>query len=324
VNLRDFDIGLLVALDALLTHKSVTRAGERLHLSQPATSIILARLRRHFGNELLIPAGRKMVLTPLAESLVEPVRSCLLQIQYTIASKAEFDPAASNRLFRLAVSDYVTAVLMPQVMQQAVRQGPGIRFELVRLDENIDQMLEKGDIDFLIRPSVHALPAHPKEPLFEDTHTCVAWRKNSVIGKTLSRKRFLEMGHIAVHFGHAPAIFEDWFAANFGDTRKIEVIAQDFEVACRLVAGTNRIATVMSRMAQMYEEHLPLRLIRPPFAVPKVVHCMQWHRYQDQDPGHIWLRGILKQTARTLGYSRKSGQGRPAGARRPRGDESLV
>ena len=105
MDFRNFDVGLLVALDALLTEKSVTRAGERIHLSQPATSIILARLRRYFGNELLVPAGRRMVLTPLAESLVQPVRSCLIQIQHTVASKAEFNPADSNRKFCLAASD---------------------------------------------------------------------------------------------------------------------------------------------------------------------------------------------------------------------------
>ena len=297
---------VLVALDALLIEKSVTRAGERLHLSQPATSIILARLRKYFGNELLVPAGRKMVLTPLAESLVGPVRSCLLQIQHTIASKAEFNPSASNRKFCLALSDYVTAVLMPQVMHEVSRQAPGIRFELVRLDESIHQKLEKGDIDFLIRPSVHALATHPKEPLFEDTHTCVAWRKNSSIGNTISRNQFLKTGQIAVHFGHDPAIFEEWFAAHFGEVRKVEVITQDFEVACRLVVGTDRLATVMSRMAQLCAKHLPLKLIRPPFAIPTVIHCLQWHQYQDQDPGHIWLRGILKQTANRLRATHKS------------------
>jgi LysR family nod box-dependent transcriptional activator len=300
MDFNNFDVGLLIALDALLTEKSVTRAGKRLHLSQPATSIILARLRQCFGNELLVPAGRRMVLTPLAESLVEPVRSCLIQIQHTVASKAEFNPAASNRRFRLAVSDYVTAILMPRVMQDAVRQAPGIRFELVRLDESIDQKLEKGDIDFLIRPSVHALAEHPKEPLFEDTHACVVWRRNSLIGNTISRSRFLELGQIAIHFGHAPAIFEDWFSVHYGDIRKIEVVTQDFEVACRLVVGTDRIATVMTRLARLCEKHLPLRLIRPPFAVPKVTHCLQWHRYQDQDPGHIWIRTLLKKASSNL------------------------
>jgi DNA-binding transcriptional LysR family regulator len=308
MNIDNFDIGLLMALDALLTEQSVTRAGERLHLSQPATSIILSRLRKYFGNELLAPAGRRMVLTPLAESLVQPVRSCLMQIQHTVASKASFDPAASDRKFCLAVSDYVTAVLMPQAMQEAARKAPGIRFELVRLDENIEQKLEKGGIDFFVRPSIHSLRTHPKEPLFEDTHTCVVWRNNSTIGDRISLNQFIKMGHIAVHFGAAQAIFEEWFAAQYGDVRKIDVVTQDFEAACRLVVGTNRIVTVLSRIAQLCAEHLPLKLIRPPFAIPKVTHCLQWHRYQDQDPGHIWLRGLLKQTANKLQTPPKGGK----------------
>jgi LysR family nod box-dependent transcriptional activator len=249
---RNFDVGLLVALDALLSEKSVTRAGERLHLSQPATSIILGRLRQYFGNRLLVPSGRRMVLTPLAESLVQPVRSCLIQIQHTVASKTEFNPAASNRKFCLAASD-------------------------------------------------------PKETLFEDTHTCVVWRKNSLIGNKISRNQFLKAGHIEVHFGQAPAIFEGWFAAHYGQMRNIEVLAQDFEVACRLVAGTNRIATVMSRMALLCADYLPIRLLRPPFAITKVIHCLQWHRYQDQDPGHIWIRAILKKAAGELGPAPMTG-----------------
>jgi DNA-binding transcriptional LysR family regulator len=308
MNLDNFDIGLLVALDALLTEKSVTRAGERLHLSQPATSIILSRLRKYFGNELLAPAGRKMVLTPLAESLVQPVRSCLMQIQHTVTAKASFDPAASDRKFCIAVSDYVTAVLMPQAMQEAARIAPGIRFELVRLDENIEQKLEKGGVDFFVRPSIHSLRMHPKEPLFEDTHTCVVWNNNSIIRDRITADQFTQMSHIAVHFGTAPAIFEEWFPAQYGETRKIAMVTQDFEAACRLVVGTNRIATVMSRMAQLCAEHMPLKLIRPPFAIPKVTHCLQWHRYQDQDPGHIWLRSILKRTANGLPLLRNNGK----------------
>jgi LysR family nod box-dependent transcriptional activator len=154
MDFRNFDIGLLVALDALLSEKSVTRAGERLHLSQPATSIILARLRQYFNNELLGLRGRRMVLTPLAESLAQPVRSCLLQIQNTVTSKAEFSPAASNRKFCLAASNYSTSVLMPQMLQEVVRQAPDVKFELVHLDESHEQKLDKGDIDFLFLPSV--------------------------------------------------------------------------------------------------------------------------------------------------------------------------
>lgn len=301
MDIHNFDAGLLQALDALLSEKSVTRAGERLHLSQPATSIILARLRRYFGNDLLVPAGRRMVLTPLAESLVQPVRNCLVQIQHTVASKADFSPSASSRRFCLAVSDYVTAVLIAHALQEVARQAPGVTFELVRLDETIEQKLEKGDVDFVIRPIVHAMAMHPKEPLFQDTHVCVVWNENALIEKKLTRKQFFGLGHVAIHFGHASAIFEDWIAARYGAIRTIEVVAQDFEVACRLVVGTNRIATVMGRMARLCATHLPLRLIHPPFAIPTVTHCLQWHRYQDQDPGSMWLRSFLRRVAATLG-----------------------
>ena len=142
------------------------------------------------------------------------------------------------------------------------------------------------------------------EPLFEDTHTCVVWRNNSTIGDRISLNQFMKMGHIAVHFGTAQAFFEEWFATRYGETRTIEVATQDFEAACRLVVGTNRIATVMSRMARLCTEHLPIRLIRPPFAIPPVMHCLQWHRYQDQDLGHIWLRARLSEAARKLSATR--------------------
>lgn len=303
---HNFDAGLLVALDALLSEKSVTRAGKRLHLSQPATSSILARLRQCFGNDLLVPTGRRMVLTPLAESLVQPVRDCLLQIQHTVASKMEFNPATSTRKFCLAVSEYTTAVLMSQALQKIAQISPGITFELVRLDETNEQKLEKGEIDFLIRPTAHALAMHPKESLFEDTLTCVVWSKNSLVGNTISPNKFFKMGHIAAHFGYS-AILEDWFARHYGELLKVEVITQDFETACRLVVGTNRIAMVMGRMARLCEEYLPLRLIRPPFAIPPVIQCLQWHRYQDQDPGHIWLRTMLREAACKLSEARHPG-----------------
>ena len=111
------------------------------------------------------------------------------------------------------------------------------------------------------------------------------------------------MGHVAAHFGYS-AILEDWFARHYGELLKVEVVTQDFETACRLVVGTNRIATVLSRMARLCAEHLPIRLIRPPFAIPPVMHCLQWHRYQDRDPGHIWLRARLRDTAHKLSAAR--------------------
>jgi LysR family transcriptional regulator, nod-box dependent transcriptional activator len=209
-----------------------------------------------------------------AESFVQPVLDCLLQIQRTVESRMEFNPATSIRKFFLAVSEYTTAVLMSQALRDIAKMAPGITFELARLDETNEQKLEKGEIDFLIRPTANTLAMHPKEPLFEDTHTCVVWSKSSFVGNTISPKKFFKMGRVAAHFGYSEKL-EDWFARHYRELLKVEVGTQDFETACRLIVGTNRIATVMSRMARLCAEHLPIRLIRPPFAIPPVMHCLQ-------------------------------------------------
>ena len=290
----DFDLNLLVALDALLTEKHVTRAGQRIHLSQSAMSAILSRLRRYFHNELLIPVGRGMMLTPLAESLAQPVRSCLLQIQQTIASRMEFNPATLKRKFSLAVSSYIVAALLPQVVQEATRQAPGVTFELVSLVEPMENQFLNGEIDFIIRPTAYALPSHPTEVLFKDTYTCMAWAENSLLGKTMSRKQYFDLGHVAIRIGGR---MEDWLEPRYVQIRKVELIVPTFEAAARLVVGTNRISTLLTRMAVLYAEHMPIKLYPPPIEIPPIVEAVQWHRFQDTDPGHIWLRGLLKQAA---------------------------
>jgi LysR family transcriptional regulator, nod-box dependent transcriptional activator len=174
LDLHRFDLNLLVTLDALLTEKNVTRAGMRMNLSQSAMSGALARLRDFFQDELLVPMGRKMVLTPLAEDLVQPVRDVLLQIQSTIASKPHFDPSTSTRHFTLAVSDYVISVLMVDFIRNIRCQAPSITFELRPVGQGASEGIESGKLDFLIAPEPFVSAVHPKEILFEDTHTCVA------------------------------------------------------------------------------------------------------------------------------------------------------
>ena len=117
MDLHLFDLNLLVALDALLRECNVTHAGNRLNLSQPAMSGALARLRDHFQDELLVPAGRRMIRTPLAEKLVQPVHEILLQIRGTLEARPLFDPATSTRHFSIAASDYVIAVLIADVLR---------------------------------------------------------------------------------------------------------------------------------------------------------------------------------------------------------------
>ena len=148
-----------------------------------------------------MPMGRQMVLTPLAQDLVQPVRDLLLQVQQTIVTKPRFEAATSTRHFSIAVSDGVTSVLMVEVLRDIQSQSPSITFELRPVGRRATDDLESGDLDFLIAPELYASSAHPKETLFEDTHLCVAWSSNRAIGATISVDQYLSLGHVIVHVG---------------------------------------------------------------------------------------------------------------------------
>ncbi len=301
MDLSQFDLNLLVVLDALLTEKNVTHAGRRIHLSQPAASAALSRLRRSFQDQLLVPVGGKMILTPLAQSLIAPVRNLLLQAQAAIATKSRFDHATSNRHFSVAISDYVATVFMADALAAIQKQAPHVTFELVPTGERAVEALEAGGLDFMIAPEIFASRLHPRTALFEDTHTVIAWTKNSRVGKTISLADYLDLGHVAIHVGEgAGPNFDEMYLRRLKYKRRAEVVTHSFDVVPHLVAGTDRIATIATRLAKKYAELLPLKLISLPVAMPPMTEVLQWHKYHDQDPAYIWLRGALKDNAANL------------------------
>jgi LysR family transcriptional regulator, nod-box dependent transcriptional activator len=297
MDLHRFDLNLLVTLDALLTEKNVTRAGQRMNLSQSAMSGALARLRDFFQDELLVPMNRRMVLTPLAEDLVQPVRDVLLQVQATIATRPRFDPASSARHISIAVSDYVTSILMVDFLRDLKCQSPSMTFELRPVGKRAAEDLESGELDFLIAPEPYVSAVHPKETLFQDTHTCIAWKRNRHVGTTISVAQYLALGHVIVHVGEiGSANYDERVLRGLNHKRNIEVVTASFDLAPQLVIGTERIATVASRLAWKYAKLLPIKLLPVPIEIPPMIEVLQWHRAHDQDPAHRWLRSQLKKT----------------------------
>jgi DNA-binding transcriptional LysR family regulator len=302
MDLHRFDLNLLVTLDALLTEKNVTRAGVRMNLSQSAMSGGLARLRAFFQDELLVSMGRQMMLTPLARDLVQPVRDVLLQVQATIITKPRFEATTSTRHFSIAVSDYVTSVLMVEFLRKLQCQSPSITCELRPVGRRATEDLESGALDFLIAPELYASVVHPREVLFEDTHLCVAWSKNRAIGTTISLEQYLALGHVIVHVGElGSANYDERMLRAVNCRRNIEVVTASFDLAPQLVIGTDRIATVPARLARKYADLLPIRLLPVPVAIPPIVEVLQWHRAHDRDPAHVWLRSQLKAGVAQLG-----------------------
>lgn len=297
MDLQRFDLNLLVALDALLTEKNVTRAGARLNLSQSAMSAALARLRDFFHDELLVLVGRTMVLTPLAEDLAQPVRDVLLQVKATIASKPRFDPSVSGRHFTIAVSDFVTNVLMVDFLRGVRTLAPALTFEFRRVGRRASEDLEAGTLDFLIAPEPYVSRAHPREVLFEETHSCIAWTKNRRVGAKMSLEQYLALGHVLVQLDEAGPNYDERILRELRHHRHVEVVTTSFESVPQFVVGTERIATVATRLARKYAKTLPIKALPVPVDIPPMFEVLQWHRAHDQDPAHAWLRAHLKDAA---------------------------
>jgi DNA-binding transcriptional LysR family regulator len=290
MNLNQFDLNLLVALDALLRERSVTRAGLCLHLSQSAMSGALARLRDLLGDELLVPVGRRMVLTPLAEQLAPPLRQALLDIRSALDAKLQFDPATAQRHISIGTSDYVSVPLLADVLQQAKSQAPNVTFELRPIEVERPAGLDTDDLDFCILPTYRVLSDQPVEILFDETFSCIAWTGNASIGSTITVDQYLSSGHVS---GPQHA---ELFLEGAGYRRRIEVSTANLALVPYLVVGTARIATIPTRLAHQHARILPLRTVPAPVEIPPVTVVLQWNRIRDADPMFRWFRQLMRDT----------------------------
>jgi LysR family nod box-dependent transcriptional activator len=295
------DLNLLTALKALLTEKNVTRAGESVHVTQSAMSGILARLREYFGDPLIVQVGRKMELTSLAASLVEPVNDVLLRIDATIATRPEFNPLTTSRHFSLVASDYSINVLLLDVLRRVHREAPGISLEFRTPSESAAAELEAGEVDFIINPESQHSPMQSGAVLFEDSYRIVVDAGNTEVGDSIGIEQYLALRHVAFKSGKfgLPHL-ETWLANRYGDERSVEVVSHSFSLLPRLVIGTARIATMHTRLAKQCADTLPVRLVMPAFEIPRLTEVLQWHKYRDLDPGSMFLRDMIIEGARAL------------------------
>lgn len=294
------DLNLLVALDAMLTERSISRAAERMHMSQSAMSNALARLRDYFSDELLVQVGRKLELTPRAEFLQDAVRDVLVRVDTTIAAQPAFDPAQSEREFRLFVSDYTLHTLMPHVLALARAQSAGVRFHLLAQVDQPQRAMERGEVDLLVIPQSYCSTEHPTDILFEEEFNCVVWSGSRLANKPLSFDDYAAAGHVVMLPSGGQPSFEDWFMQRYGLSRRIEVTVFSFAAAPHLVVGTDRVATVHTRLARHAQRSLPLKLSPVPVPMPKMQQAVQWHKYRTQDPALLWLRGLLHQSVQIM------------------------
>lgn len=295
-----FDLNLLVALDHLLHLRSVTGAAARMNVTQSAMSNALLRLRNYFDDELLVKIGRKMELTPRAEALKDSIRDLLVRVDWTIASTSEFDPAQSDRCFKILASDYTLATLIPALLARCEAAAPGIRFDFLQQVQAPERALERGDVDLLIIPREFSSKLHPSEIILEEDFCAIAWSKGRFARGKLSRNDYSKASHVMMRPAIAAQSLETRYLEQSGVTRNEAISTYAFTAIPHLVVGTNRIATLHRRLAKLAQRSLPIRIIELPVSLPIMQQCVQWHRYRSNDAGLIWLRDIMRAAALDL------------------------
>lgn len=296
MRLAHFDLNLLVAFEILLEERSVTRAAERMNVTQSAMSASLKRLRESFQDELLVLHGKKMIPTQHALNLAPEVSATLTRVKNLVATSTRFDPATSKRSFRISVSDYVTTVLIGRLIEFLQAEAPGIRLDLSLPNSQSDAKLESGEFDLLLTPDEFLLSDHPRELLFEERHVIVGWQDNPAMNVPMTEDVFLSCGHVAVRIAGKDAFIE----ARLGELipeRRIEVFAQSFIQVPWLLRGTNRLSMMHERLAKITAPMFDLKIAEPPFPLPLMREMMQSHETRKNDAGLTWLRERIKEFA---------------------------
>jgi len=308
VKYRQLNLNLLVVLDVLLREKSVSRTAARLHLTQAAVSVQLAKLREHFSDELLVvQPGRWVELTDFGRRLIDPVSDLLEKTEAILEMRAAFDPANAERRFRIATADIETAIVLSRVSRRLSTEAPGIHLQMKELHPGrhlesaaVSTVLEQTNNDFIIVPKgVHSLQ-HDFDFLYRQPYVCLLCKDNPEVGATLDRQQYLEMTHVVRQFGDEDCgTFDANYLRAHGLQRKTGPVVDTYMVIPEMLVGTSYIATVHQQLAEDFVTRYPLRIVPCPIELPNVESVLQWRPHLNADPAALWLRGIFQDVAPT-------------------------
>ncbi|KQI68806.1 nodulation protein NfeD [Loktanella sp. 3ANDIMAR09] len=297
---KKLDLNLLVALDHMLELRSVSAAADRMFMSQSAMSNALNRLRDYFNDPLLVQVGRRMEITPRAESMRPAIRDILVRVEATIESQPEFRPAESDRTFNILLSDYTMRVLMPRVLRLLNEQDATVKMNFRAQTDLPETLLDKGEIDLLVTPEAFSSDNHPASLLYEDDYVIVAWAQGKHGRTPVDLDTYQAASHAVMVPPNAAKSLETAMLAKAGVKRQIDVQTFSFSVLPHLITGTDRIATVHRRLARLMAPQAELVISPCPVALPLLRQMLQWHAYRENDPGIIWLRDVMTRAAASL------------------------
>jgi DNA-binding transcriptional LysR family regulator len=265
MNISTFDLNLLRVLDALLREQNVSRAAERLSLSQPAVSNALNRLRELLDDPLLVRVGRSMQPTPRAQALEAPIRAALQQIEQSLTAGEAFDPASSRQRFRIAVTDYVELICMPRLVELLSRQAPGIRLDIQHLSPSLPaEALDKGELDLVLGRFEEIPTRFVRRHWMSETLQLALRRNHPRVNDALDLETFLGLRHLWVHGGQTRGMVDQWLGEQ-GLSREILYTTPNYLQAAHIVASSELAAVLPTQLARHFAALLPLQLFDLPF-----------------------------------------------------------
>ncbi len=299
---KKLDLNLLVALDHMMTLRSVSAAADKMFMSQSAMSNALNRLRQHFDDPLLVLVGKRMELTPRAEAMQGPLRDILVRIEATIEEHPEFDPSVSTRTFNVLVSDYTLRVLGAAVLREFEKDRAACKINFLSQTEKPAIMLERGAADLLVSPEVMLSKDHPSSLLFEDEYVVIACSNSVHAGQPMTRQRYAEAEHVAMRPPNSDQVAaEETLVQMAGVERNIIATTFSFSTLPHLLSGTDKLATVHGKLAMVVGQNATIDVFPLPFDQAVFRQALQWHSYREQDTGLMWLRSAFERAASTLG-----------------------
>jgi len=291
--LRQFDLNLLIILEALLSECHVSRAAEKVFLSQSAMSHALNRLRQQLDDPLLVRTGNGLQPTPRAAAMLPEIRRALQLVERTISPPKTFIPEDSERCFKIACTDYFEAIVLPTLINHLQHAAPGISVEVEMITEaSTRQLLESREIDLIVGiDSNLPVPSHLiQQHWVTEPQVCVAGTSNSNIGDYIDLQQYTQLTHVVFSdlAGETSSAIDQWLAT-MQRQRKHSARTVNYMAAARIVALTDGIITLPLHMAKLFSEMLPVRLVTPPEGVPKVAMTTIHHPLFSNDPALLWL-----------------------------------
>lgn len=295
MRLRSIDLNLLVALDALLEERHVSRAARRVGLSQPAMSNALARLRAAFGDDLLVRTPRGMEPTARGLELADQVRQVLRQVERVLTPDASFDPARSETRFVLRMSDLLSRLFLPGIAGALLRDAPRASFEIVHLSPaQTVQALESDNCDLALSTGLDHGGSIQRQPLLADRMVCLMRQDHPAARGPFGLEQLLALGHLRASISPVDSRFVDDALARLGRRRRVVANVPHWLVVPEVLRATDLVAVMPERLANVLARPADGFMRRDlPLAEAAFEWALYWHRRHAGSAQHAWLRGLV-------------------------------